>query len=182
MNSPTLHFLCGKMAAGKSTLAAELALAHKAVLLQEDHFLATLFPGEISSIADYVTYSSRVKDALSDHIVSLLQGGTSVVLDFPGNTRIQRQWFRQLADRAQAAHELHYLDVSDDTCKAQLRERSKALPPGAPFTSDAEFDEMTRYFEPPSNEEGLNVVLAGTTRALLASDNSFKPKPPRGSA
>ena len=47
MDITTLHFLCGKMAAGKSTLARELAHEHQAVLLEEDHFLAALFPGEI---------------------------------------------------------------------------------------------------------------------------------------
>jgi predicted kinase len=122
MNTVTLHFICGKMAAGKSTFARQLAL--------------------------------------SEHIVALLRGGVSVILDFPGNTRNQRRWFRQLIDRAQPAHELHYLDVSDDVCKAQLRERSKALPPGSPFTTDAEFEVITRYFQPPSIEEGFNVVAA----------------------
>ena len=159
MSVTTLHFLCGKMAAGKSTLARELARAHQAVLFEEDHFLAALFPGEIRSIADYVKCSSRVKDALSDHIVSLLRSGISVVLDFPGNTQNQRRWFRQLVDSAQAAHELHYLDVSDEVCKAQLRERSKSLPEGSPFTSDAEFEAITKYFQPPTPEEGFNVVL-----------------------
>ena len=161
MNPVTLHFVCGKMAAGKSTFARELARTHKAVLLEEDSFLATLFPGEIHSIADYVTYSSRVREALADHIVSLLRSGISVVLDFPANTRNQRRWFRQLIDRAEAAHELHYLDVSDDVCKAQLRERSKSLPPGSPFTTDAEFEAITKYFQPPSTEEGFNVVADG---------------------
>ena len=159
MNTGTLHFVCGKMAAGKSAFARELARTHQGLLLEEDHFLATLFPGGIHSVADYVTYSTRVREALSEHIVALLWSGITVVLDFPGNTRNQRRWFRQLIDRAQASHELHYLDVSDDVCKAQLRERSKGLSPGSPFTTDAEFEAITRYFEPPSTEEGFNVVL-----------------------
>ena len=158
MGVTTLYFMCGKMAAGKSTLARELARAHQAVLLEEDHFLAALFPGEIRSIADYVKCSSRVKDALSEHIVSLLRGGISVVLDFPANTPNQRRWFRQLIDCAQVAHELHYLDVSDEVCKAQLRERSQSQPEGSAFTSEAEFEAITRYFQPPAAEEGFNVV------------------------
>jgi len=147
------------MAAGKSTLARELAREHEAVLLEEDHFLAALFPREIRSIADYVKFSSRVKDALSEHIVSLLRRGISVVLDFPANTQNQRRWFRQLIGSAEVAHELHYLDVSDEVCRAQLRERSKSLPEGSPFTSDAEFEAITKYFQPPTAEEGFNVVL-----------------------
>ena len=165
MSVTTLYFLCGKMAAGKSTLARELARAHKAVLLEEDHFLAALFPGEIRSIADYVKFSSRVKDALSEHIVSLLCSGISVVLDFPGNTRNQRQWFRQLIDRAQVAHELHYLDIADEICKAQLRERSKSLPEGSAFTSEAEFEAITKYFQPPATDEGFNIVSHSSVRS-----------------
>jgi len=157
----TLHFVCGKMAAGKSTCARALADTHRAILLEEDHFLAILFGGEIHSIADYVTCSSRVRSALSGHIVSLLQNGIPVVLDFPGNTRNQRRWFRELIDRAQSGHQLHYLDVPDEVCKAQLRERSASLPQGAPFTSDAEFDAITTYFEPPSTDEGFDIVVHG---------------------
>jgi predicted kinase len=158
MSRAALHFLCGKMAAGKSTYARELARARRAVLLEEDHFLATLYPGEIHVVADYAKYSSRVKEALSEHIVFLLRSGVSVVLDFPGNTRKQRQWFRRLIDGAEAAHELHYLDVPDEICKAQLKERSRSLPPGSPFTTDAEFETITKYFQPPAPEEGFHVI------------------------
>jgi hypothetical protein len=80
-------------------------------------------------------------------------------LDFPGNTKNQRAWFLQIIEEARVAHELHYLDVSDEVCKAQLRIRSKDLPAGASFTTDAEFDAITRYFQPPSAEENFNVVV-----------------------
>lgn len=65
----------------------------------------------------------------------LLRAGITVVLDFPGNTPAQRGWFRELIDRAQSAHALHYLDVADDVCKAQLRERSRGLSVGHPATA-----------------------------------------------
>ena len=89
-----LLFFCGKMAAGKSTLARALAEKENALLLVEDEFLERLYPGEIKSIGDYVKYTSRIKGALAPLIQSLLSKGVSVVLDFPGNTRSQRAWFR----------------------------------------------------------------------------------------
>ena len=153
-----LLFLCGKMAAGKSTLSKVLAEREDAVLLVLDEFLDQLFPGEIVDIAAFVTYSTRIRDALAPHICSLLSRGTSVVLDFPGNTRNQRIWFRQLCQQAGAEHELHFIDASDDVCKRQLRERSKGLPPGTRWTTDAEFDSVTAYFEPPAPDEHFNVV------------------------
>jgi predicted kinase len=100
-----LLFLCGKMAAGKSTLSRELAERENAVRLVQDEFLERLFPGEIVDIPGYVKYSSRLNDALGPLICSLLSKGIGVVLDFPGNTRSQRAWFRHLLDASGAAHD-----------------------------------------------------------------------------
>jgi predicted kinase len=153
-----LYFMCGKMAAGKSTLARELARTKDAVLLVQDEFLEALYPGEIRSIQDFVRCSERLRDALSPHIRDLLSRGVQVVLDFPGNTRTQRQWFRELLEAASVDHELHFIVATDDLCKYQLRLRSEALPAGAAWTTDAEFDALSAYFEPPAADENFNVV------------------------
>lgn len=156
--SAKLIFFCGKMASGKSTLARELARRDHAVLLVEDQLLGCLFPGEITDIPDYVERSSRLKNALTPHICALLSMGIAVVLDFPANTKTQRAWFRELFERAGVAHELHFVDASDEMCKRQLRGRSQGLSPGRRWTTDAEFDAITRYFEPPLPDERFNVV------------------------
>jgi predicted kinase len=153
-----LIFFCGKMAVGKSTLSRQLASREEAVLLAEDDFLQRLFPREIVDLAAYVEYSGRVRDAVAPLIGSLLAMGISVVLDFPGNTRRQRAWFRQLIDSADAEHELHFIDASDALCLGQLSNRAKELPEGSRWTSEAEFHAVTAYFEPPSADEGFNVV------------------------
>ena len=153
-----LIFICGKMAAGKSTLAKELAARDNAVLLVQDAFLEALYPNEITDIPAFVKRYSRLKDALTPHICALVSKGTSVVLDFGANTRNQRAWFRELIDRANVDHELHFVDASDALCKNQLRERSKGLPAGSPWTTEAEFDAINAYFEVPSEDEGFNVI------------------------
>lgn len=150
--------MCGKMAAGKSTYAKELARDRNALLLVQDEFVAALFPGEIHDVPSFVKYSDRLKQALSNHICDLLSRGVSLVLDFPGNTRNQRQWFRDLLERANVEHELHYIDASDDLCKRQLRQRSAALPAGSAWTTDAEFDAVTAYFQAPADDERFTVV------------------------
>lgn len=149
---------CGKMAAGKSTLAKALAEQRDAVLLSQDEFLSALYPGEILTVADYSRCYARLKAALSPTIQILLRKGNSVVLDFPANTRSQRAWFRELFETAQIHHELHFLEVSNEVCKNQLRKRSKGLPLGSPWTTEAEFDAISAYFEPPAFEEGFNVI------------------------
>ena len=153
-----LIFFCGKMAAGKSTLSKALAAREQAVLLVQDEWLTHLFPGEILDVPDYLRCSARLNAALTPLIVSLLAKGVPVVLDFPGNTRKQRAWFRQLVEAAGVEHELHFIDAPDEVCKRQLRERSAGLPAGTPWTTEAEFDAITTYFQPPAAGEGFNVI------------------------
>jgi len=110
MSSATkLIFFCGKMAAGKSTLAGELADREEAVLLMQDEFLDALLPGETRDIHQFVKYFSRLKNALTPHSCALLSKGISVVLDFPANTRTQRAWFRELIEHASVENESHFV-------------------------------------------------------------------------
>lgn len=154
----TLHLFCGKMAAGKSTLAKKLAKQCNAILIVEDDWLPILYTEEIADIASYVKYSARLKEMLSDHIQSILAHGISVVLDFPGNTKEQRNWLRNLFHDKRISHILHHVDVSDEVCKLQLKKRSRNRPEGSVFTSDADFDAITKYFQPPSKNEGFNII------------------------
>lgn len=157
-----LHLIAGKIAAGKSTLAARLAQEHGAILLAEDPWTAALWPGEIASLEAYVDRTNRLKSVLGPHVAALLRAGLTVVLDFPANTPRQRAWLRGLFEDAGADHVLHYLDVSDATCKARLRARAAAGDhPYAP--SEADFDLFTRHFVPPRAEEGFNIRTGALT-------------------
>jgi predicted kinase len=158
MTAAKLLFLCGKMAAGKSTLARELAEREGAILLVQDELLERLYPAEIVDIADFARCSARLRSAIAPHVRALLAKRVSVVLDFPGNTTAQRAWFRELFEAASAAHELHYIVASDELCRRQLAGRSRHLPPGTPWTTAAEFNAITAWFEPPSEDERFNVV------------------------
>jgi predicted kinase len=156
--SARLVFLAGKMAAGKSTLARKLAGDLDAVLLVQDEFLERLFPGEITDIDAFLRCATRIQGALAPLVCEILSRGLAVVLDFPANTKRQRAWFRALIDRSGVEHELHFIDASDALCKRQLHERSRHLAPGTPWTTEAEFEAITKYFEPPSVDEGFSVV------------------------
>lgn len=156
----TLHIICGKIASGKSTLAATLAAHPHTIRISEDAWLACLYKDEQKTIEDYVRNSRRLREVMGDHIVTLLAAGLSVVLDFPANTPASRQWMRSLFERAGAKHQLHFLDVPDNVCKARLRARN-AAGTHAFNTSDAEFDLFTSYFVPPSAAEGFEMVFYG---------------------
>jgi predicted kinase len=155
----TLYFLSGKMAAGKSTMAATLASQHSAILIAEDEWLKTLYPEEISTLKEYLQYSSRLKKMIKSHVQDLLLKRLSVVMDFPGNTKEQRAWFRDIFLEVNANHELHFIQKSDEVCLSQLKKRSEKLPKGAAFTTEKEFHLVTRYFHPPSQDENFNIYL-----------------------
>lgn len=153
----TLHLLCGKIASGKSTLAARLGAEPGCVILSEDHWLAALYPDQLQSVADYIRCAAWLKTAMTPHLLALLQTGVSVVLDFPANTQAIRAWMRSLITQSAAQHQLHYLDLPDDLCKSRLRARNQSGS-HAFATSDEQFALITRYFEPPQESEGFNLV------------------------
>ncbi|WP_339739956.1 ATP-binding protein [uncultured Maricaulis sp.] len=153
-----LHLVCGKIAAGKSTLCARLAEADATVLLSEDAWLSSLWPGEINALADYARYTARLRAVMGEHITALLRAGTSVVLDFPANTLATRQWMRSIIDASGAAHTLHWLDLDDATCKARLRRRN-AAGEHAYQAGEAEFELFSRHFVPPAAAEGFVLLV-----------------------
>lgn len=160
MNSyGTLIFFCGKMGAGKSTLSGKIARERGAVLISEDEWLAALFPGEINNFNDYIRYSSRLKPVLKSHVEQVLLAGTSVVLDFPGNTRKQRAWFKNICSQRGIPHKLYYLAVDDEVCLNQLKQRQKKEPERARFDTEEVFRMVTGYFEPPEESEGFNIEV-----------------------
>lgn len=154
MPTPTLHLMCGKIASGKSTLANTLAVEHGAMVLSEDQWLSRLYPGEISSVADYLRCAQRLRGVLGPLVIDLLESGVCVVLDFPANTVADRAWLRGLALTARVPHCLHFLEVDDNTCRARLHARNQRRDHDFAAT-DAEFDLITSHFHAPDPDEEL---------------------------
>lgn len=152
--------LCGKIAAGKSTLASQLARLENTVLIAEDDWLAALFSDELSSASDYVRCASKLRGIMGPHIASLLNAGVSVVLDFPANTVENRAWMRGILGATAAAHRLHVLDASDALCLARLRARNAGG--DHPFAAtEAQFRQFSKHFVAPTPEEGFDIVVHG---------------------
>lgn len=154
-----LIFFCGKMASGKSTLARQLAEREQAILISQDELVEVLFPNMVVNVATYLEYSGRINRVIAPQVVSILQKGVSVVLDFPANTLNQRAWFRGICDAAGVPHELHVLDTPDHICKAQLKARSAHLPPGTKWTTEEDFELIASHFRAPSDDEQFTVVV-----------------------
>ena len=153
----TLHLLSGKIASGKSTLAAELATAPRTVLISEDAWLSTLFGDQMTSIPDYLRCAAKLREVMAPHVVNLLKTGSSVVLDFPANTVETRRWMRAVIDAAGVDHVLHLLDMPDALCLERMKARNAVS--RHPFTvTEDQFHQITRAYEPPSPEEGFTIL------------------------
>ena len=159
--SGMLHAFCGKIAAGKSSLAASIANNPQTILISEDELLSRLYPREIVTIDDYARAATRLREAIGPHLERLLRTGLNVVLDFQANTPRARAWIRSVLERAGAEHELHYLDVPDEVCKSRLVERN-AAGTHEYHVSEADFELFNSYVVPPTSAEGFNVVVHST--------------------
>ena len=148
--------ICGKIAAGKSTLARRLGQTPNSVVLSEDDWLSELYPEEIKTGRDYVLYAERLKTVLGPHVVELLRAGVSVILDFPANTVAFRGWMRGIIDAADADHVLHVLDVPDEVCLARLKARNADGSHSFAVTEE-QFRQFTRYYVPPHPDEGFTL-------------------------
>ncbi len=143
------------MGAGKSTKSRQVAAETNAVLISEDEWLERLFPGEISTFNDYLLFSKRLKPLLESHVEKLLKAGTNVVLDFPANTRKQRDWFRLLISKAESPYEFYYIKATDELCLKQIAQRQVEQPERAHFDTAAVFHLVSEYFESPDESEGF---------------------------
>ncbi|MBU0437057.1 AAA family ATPase [Staphylococcus succinus] len=154
----TLYFFSGKMGAGKSTKAKEIEQTENAVLLSEDEWLEKLYPKQINNFDDYLNYSKLIKPLLKEHIQHILKVGSNVVLDFPGNTTIQRKWLLSIASEINGNHQLIFLNINDDQCLKRINKRRNEEPAREQFDTEETFEYVSSFFETPKFSEGLNII------------------------
>ncbi len=157
--TPTLHFFCGKAGAGKTTVAARLSKTETAILMSEDIWLTRLYGDQMKVFDDYIRFSSKLKTVVGPLVVDLLKAGHSVVLDFQANTEVGRSWFRSLFEQAGAAHVLHYVDASNETCLSQIAKPNIERPEGSHHITEEVFLYVTSFFQPPQARENFNVEM-----------------------
>ena len=154
---PTLHFMCGKAGAGKSTIAKKIASAEQAILIGEDVLLSRLFGQDMRSFEDYLVFSRRLKTVVEPLVKDMLLADNCVVLDFPANTVKSRDWFRSMFSHANAGHQLHFVDTPDSICLERIARRNIERPEGSHQLTVDQFNYITSLFEFPKASEGFNI-------------------------
>ncbi len=154
----TLHFICGKAGAGKTTLARELGRTLPAIVFCEDEWIDTL-GFHIGSLDDFASASLKIRALVGPLAGQLLRLGVSVVFDFAGNTIRSRRWVRAIFEEAGADHVLHVVEATDIQCLGNIHRRNDEKPPGIYWghVDDATFHAVMAYFVPPQPEEKFRV-------------------------
>ena len=154
-----LVFFSGKMGAGKTTYAKKSSNEPHTIYLSEDEILSSFYPSEIKNIEDYILYSERIKPYIMKLVKKLTETDLSIIMDFPGNTIKQREWFKMLIEACQVDGKLIYLKVADEVCIKQLLKRRQEEPARHQFDNEEMFYRITKFFEEPSDKEGLRLEI-----------------------
>jgi predicted kinase len=148
MNETRLILTCGLPAAGKTTIAVELAANRNAVRLTKDEWLFALG----SSPWDEPT-QVKLENELWLLAQEILRLGLSVVLDFGLWARVERDEFRAAARSLGVGVELHYLDVPIDELWRRIEVRNSEPPWDSCPISRAHLDEWAMSFQAPDIDE-----------------------------
>ncbi len=165
---PIVHFICGSTGSGKTTYAIALAQRAKAVRFTIDEWMACLFVPdrpEQASLAWALERTARCEVQMWTIADVLLARGVDVVFDLGLSRRDHRDRFRARASQTAASIKMHYLDVPKETRRARVFSRNAAQANAQSFVvvTDAMFDWMEQWFEPPSDDElyGSMIVCDG---------------------
>ena len=153
--------VCGKICSGKSTYAEKLRIENKAVLLSIDEIMLALFGLYVGDKHD--EYVEKTEKYLFDKSLEIIENGIDVILDWGLWTRDERRYAKEFYSTRGIEHEIHYLNISDETWKARLDKRNRAVSAGeiiAYPVDDNLAEKFGAIFEVPDRDE-IDVWVEG---------------------
>jgi predicted kinase len=156
--SARVHLLCGLNGAGKTTLARELASHIPAARFTLDEWMLRLY-GLRYDDREYVARLRGCQDLIWDTALQVLRLGRDVVLDWNQWSRARRAEWRDRAELAGYAVVVHYVDVPLKLAIERMQVRNTGHLDDAHTIDEAGVRHLASIFEPPTNAEGMKIVL-----------------------
>ena len=153
MTSTLVHCICGPIAAGKTTLARELAEATGGVRFAIDEWMHTLFGPdrpESMQMGWVVPRLARCHQMIETVMQQVLARGRDVIIEPGLMTLGERESFRARMRDAGHVVRMHFVDAPRDIRLARLAQRNRER--GETFSFEvtpAIFEFMEARFEPP---------------------------------
>lgn len=160
MEQPTVHVMCGLVAAGKTTLARQLARDLPALRLSRDEWMLRLY-GLAHDHPVYVAKLPPCTDLMWSLAVDVLNLGSSVVLDWNHWSRDRRAEARRRSHASGCEIVVHFLDVPIETAVERATTRMEAAMPNAHRIDSVGVRHFATIFEAPTADEGLTVIRHG---------------------
>jgi hypothetical protein len=146
--------ICGKICSGKSMYAEHMCVKNNAALLSVDEITLALFGQYCGEKHD--DYVERTQNYLFDKSLELINVGINVVLDWGFWMKKERDFARGFYNSRNIECEFHYIDISDETWKARLNKRNRAILAGktnAYYVDDNLAAKFGALFEKPGRNE-----------------------------
>lgn len=157
-----IHLIVGNTGAGKTTYAKHLKTKTKGIVFSIDTWNKVLFlpdKKETDGLAWFLERIERAETILLDVVTQLQETKTDAILDLGLSKYKHREKIRQFAKAHNFDLTLHFLDIPVEVRRERVLQRNQEK--GATFefeVSQADFDFMENWFEPPTKEELLGGI------------------------
>jgi predicted kinase len=146
--------ICGKIGSGKSHYAEQMKSKMNALLLSCDELTQTLFPSGLGEQHDEMT--ARIKAYLYQKAKEAADAGVDTILEFGFWSRQEREEVSALFASAGVDFEWHYVYVSDEDWRENIKERNQSIQDGASrgyYVDEGLMKKHQSLFEEPGRNE-----------------------------
>lgn len=152
--------MCGVCGSGKTTYAKKKEQeGHIRLSIDEEMWKLYGRKGIDYPEEQYEKLSEQVEVALQKKLLSLIQQGKDVVIDFSFWSKENRNFYKELIQKAGAETELVYMKASKELLQKRLYKRNQVLNANSPFViTDEILEHHYHGFQEPWGE-GEKVIL-----------------------
>ena len=158
-----IYLITGNTGAGKTTYSLGLKKSVNGILFSIDHWNKTLFlddKKDTDGVPWFLERIARSDQMIQSLVLQLEKAGTPAVLDLGFAKRDRRERFYAFAKAHQIPYELHFLDIDKEVRKERVEQRNQEQGETYEFeVTEADFEFMETWFEPPSAQELLTATI-----------------------